>query len=184
MKLNVSSLPREALYGPEGSQVDLASIVTGLRPIIDHMATDHIVKEHASFGFALAHYHFTHWDDPQQFTWLVVGWGSDGDRYIANALCKLRATLREHCDTLSIRQQYPSLRHFRDVIETQKRDEDGLFAWGDFPWGGATLVHSGDFILPCAVSCLKEVEDDAVAKMIGGFIGAAMLKLDYPHKFA
>jgi hypothetical protein len=34
------------------------------------------------------------------------------------------------------------------------------------------------------VSALKEVEDDAAAKSIGGHVGATMLKIGNPDEFA
>jgi hypothetical protein len=81
---------------------------------------------------------------------------------------------------LWLRQSEPH--SFEQVVAQQ--EEDGSFRWGDFPWGGATFVTVGKHILPCAVSALKEVEDDAAAKAIAGHVGATMLKLDNPNEFA
>jgi hypothetical protein len=178
MHLDVSRLPRESLYE---DTINLASVVLSMRPSIEDWATSGLVKPNNSFGFAMA---FANenipWDSPEAFVSFVVGWGPEGDRYIANAVRKLRAALRERLDTLTMRLEFPE--KFQDNVESQ--EADGSFAWGDFPWGGATFVNVGDLTLPCSVSALKEVEDDAAAKSIGGHIGAAMLKVRNPKEFA
>jgi hypothetical protein len=178
MYLDVTRLPRQSLY--QGS-INLASVVWGLRTTIDEWAASELVKPNDSFGFAMANADkASSWDDPYAFVDFVVGWGPQADRYIANAVRKLRAALRTTLDTLFIRINNPD--NFRDVVESQ--EADGSFAWGDFPCGGATFVRVGDLFLPCAVSALKEVEDDAAAKSIGGHVGAMMLKIRNPDEFA
>lgn len=186
MDIDVSRFSREAIFGNGQNKINLASIVYNLRDTLSRWARDGLVKEHQSFGFAIAHpnphrpVHLDDRDDPYSIIWFVVGWGDEADRYVANAVRKLRPALRYQEDTLKLRIFRPDV--FRDVVPSV--DKDGNFPWGDFPWGGATFVRVGDLILPCAVSCLKEVEDDAAAKTIGGHIGSAMLQRYYPTEFA
>jgi hypothetical protein len=183
MKLDVSSLPTEGLYSQAGGEIDLAEIVLGLRPTIDEWMRTQLVEQTDSFGFAIANPAVdTHdeWDNPGRFVWFVVGWGPASDRYIANAVRKLRPALRWGEDTLDMRINRPHA--FINIVKEQ--EEDGSFEWGDFPKGGATFVRVGGLILPCSVSCFKEVEDDAVAKTCGGHTGATMLKLLNSEEFA
>lgn len=181
--LDVSRLPREAMYGEGPNRVDLASVVHELQNTFQLWVSTEMIKPYTSFGFAAAHpfYHHSNfgWDDPYGFTWFVVGWGDEGNRYIANAVRKLRPALRTKRDTLDLRLNDPHL--FQDKVESA--EADGTFAWGDFAWGGATFVRVGNLIIPCALSCLREVEDDAGAKTTGGHIGARMLKVDQPDVF-
>lgn len=185
MDLDVSRFPREALYGPaDGKQVDLAQIVLGLRPTFDDWGGQGLIDQTDSFGFAMAKPDIdfsTLWIDPYQYVWFVAGWGPEGDRYIANAVRKLRPLLREGNDTLAIRQWLHGDRHFENVVNSQ--EPDGSFRWGDFPWGGATNLHMGNHELHAAVSCYKEVEDDPAAKVAAALVGMTMLKLDEPAKF-
>lgn len=179
--IDVSRFPRELLFGPPDNQVDLGSVVMGLRSTFDSWAREGLVKKHSSFGFAVADpsSRFMDYNNPYDFVWFVVGWGEEGDRYIANAVRKLRSALRFHRDTLDLRLSMPE--GFQDTVPSV--DENGEFPWGDFPWGGATFVRVGGITLPCSVSTLKEVEDDAAAKTIGGHIGATMLRVDHPSEF-
>lgn len=185
LHLDVGLLPREALFGIKGGpKVNIASIPFGLRVILEDMAKHGLIKSNEKgFGFAAATptqdpRHRWNWDDPYDFTWFVAGWGSDGNRYIANAVRKLRAALREEKDTLFLRTDRPDA--FRDKVESSDRNG---YPWGDFPWGGATFVHVGDWIIPSAVSCYLEVEDDAAAKLVGGLCGAEILKISDPPEF-
>lgn len=181
MLLDVTRLPRQALYGPEENAVDLAATAAGLREAVDSWAQTGYVKKNTSCGFAAAHPDsFSDWDDPYKSTWFVAGWGPDADQYIANAVRKIRAVLRTRKDTLALRLTAPEL--FQDPVESKQAD--GGFPWGDFPWGGGTLVSVGNIVIPCAVSALWEVEDDAVAKAIGAFVATDMLRRDQPHMFA
>lgn len=182
MKLDVSRLPTEAPYGPEGAQIDLASAVVGLRASVYEMGRHRLVKPVKSFGFAAAHPgdpSALDWKDPYEFTWFVAGWGPDKDRYIANAVRKLRPTLRTKRSTLDLRMR--GGKAFKKRVASQ--ESDGSFKWGDFPWGGGVLANVGDIIIPVAVSTFLEVEDDAVAMLAGGLIGGRMLQLDKPDEY-
>lgn len=184
MLLDVASLPRTAPCESvaDGKSTDLATVASSLRPTINQWAADGLIKANDSFGFAAAHIDSKSgwsWDHPEQFIWFVIGWGPEGDRYIANAVRKLRPTLRINRDTLMLRVESPRL--FRETVDSTSAD--GSYPWGDFPWGGGTLVPVGPLVIPCAVSGLREREDDWVAKTIGGLIGTTMLSLRYPNLF-
>jgi hypothetical protein len=183
--LDVGKLPQHAHYGTDTRETDLAYEVTRMRTTIGLWEQIKLVKPNKSFslGFAAARPKLNpvrpEWDDPYDFVWFVAGWGPDGDRYIANAVRKLRPSLRTGRDTLDLRLAKSD--QFEDVVESAV---DGKFPWGDFPYGGATIVRTGNIILPCAVSGFHEVEDDTAAKAIGGRIGSTMLQMDYPELFA
>ena len=186
MNLDVSRLPQEAFVGEGSARMRLESIPARLSGVVDDMARAGLIKANMSFGCAFAKpaeelswVGYEDWNDPYSFVWFVAGWGPDRDRYIANAVRKLRASLREDKDTLTLRIKCPGA--FVDVVNSV--DEDGSFPWGDFPWGGATFVHVGDIVIPTAVSCLREVEDDAIAKLLGGLVGAESLKIKMPEEF-
>jgi hypothetical protein len=171
---------------PFGGEIDGVDIAKTIRRAasspVQFLARAGLVKKNQSFGFAAVHPQtpWDLWDNPHEFTWFVLGWGPDRNRYIANAVRKLRPTLREGRDTLEMRIKAPKL--FRDIVESE--DGHGGFPWGDFPWGGGTLVRVGDLTIPCAVSALREVEDDPIAKLLGGLTGAVMLKERNPDEFA
>ena len=185
MRLDVSILHRKALYSIGNNSCWLENIVSSAKESIRQLASATLIKANNSFGFALGdavqETNQKNWDNPYEFVWFVTGWGPDANRYIANAVRKLRPALRTGNDTLWLRQNAPHL--FQDIVESKQGDANP-FEWGDFPWGGATFVEVGDLILPCAVSALKEVEDDAVAKLLGGLIGATILKMNHPDEFA
>lgn len=185
MNLDITSFSREAKFGVGGEAIDLASVVVScLAPVIKPWTKAELLEETDNFGFAMAYPGLDYasvWDDPSAFTWFVVCWGHEGHRYAANALRKLRPALRWQRDTLELRLNQRDPEPFQDVVTSSKGDK--TFVWGDYPWGGATFVRVGNFVLPCAVSCYKEVEDDAVAKTIGGHVGATMLKIKDPEEF-
>jgi hypothetical protein len=181
--LNLNWLHRAAMYGTD----DLAALVMEMGTTITDWARLGIITPSDSFGFAAAHPRSElvipasdgRWNNPYKFVWFVVGWGPDGDRYIANAVRKLRPLLRTSKDTLELRLD-TSL-NFRNVVQSVV---DGKFPWGDFPHGGGTLVRTGSIIIPCAADGFPEVENDFVAKTMGGRIGATMLQTDCPELFA
>ncbi len=186
--LDVSRLPTSAEYGTDLDTYDLSKLIARLQPAIEVMAKRRLIKDKDSFGCAVAKpTHLSYqWDDPYAFTWFVAGWGKDPQQYIANAVRKLRPGLREGEDTLTLRTEAitkgeETSSRFRDVVG--KKEADGSFKWGDFPWGGMTFVRVGNLLLPVAVSCLFEVEDDAIAKLAGGLVGAEMLKIIYSSEF-
>jgi hypothetical protein len=192
MFLDVSRLPREALVGEGSTQINLASVLLGLRVQMEDMARCDLIKANMSFGFAAAKpvpksisalHDWTsykwNWDDPYDFTWFVAGWGPESSRYIANAVRKLRAALRKHMDTLQLRMEYPDA--FQDVVGSV--DDDGNFVWGDYPYGGAVFVPGGDMVYPCSCSALLEVQDHAMSMTAGGLVISELLQVTRPEQF-
>lgn len=181
--LDVSTLPFDQVYVCEdGSRINLRDFLDRHRVIVEALAAAGLVKSNESFGFAMTQpfpkvigeddeYS---WDEPSEFVWFVGGWGPDRDRYIANAIRKLRPLLRNGASyddplfsTLDIRFYQSDF--FADRVDSQ--DDDGNFPWGDFPWGGAVLISFDETALVGAVSGLSEIEDDFVVKLIlGGVI--------------
>lgn len=188
--LDVSTYPTTAPYGEGELQLNLAAIPRRMRTGFDELVKAGLIKPNDSFGCAVARPcrdgddTFQVWDadDPSDFLWFVTGWGPNRDMYVANAIRKLRPSLREGQDTLLMRCD-PETYVSGEAASVKSVDADGNFPWGDFFWGGAVFVHVGGLCIPVAVSCLYEVEDDAIAKLIGGSVGAEMLKIDMPDEF-
>lgn len=182
--LDITWLPQTQRVGSESSTVNLAAMVHLLRPTIEEFARLHVIKRSLSFGFAMAppgrawqHWHT--WNDPYQLTWFGTGWGHDRDRYVANAIRKMRAAQRVQADSLTIRDSPEGTPFGRFSDPVQSVEEDGSFAWGDFPHGGAVFVNFGDYQLLGAVSALAPEEDHAVAAMILNVIGLQLRKVGY-----
>ena len=182
--LDVSSMPFDQVYTcQDGSEINLGEFLDSHYDAIQALAAAGLIKANESFGFAMLRptlvedYIATNsWDKPEEFVWFVGGWGPDRDRYIANAIRKLRPLFRltlsalegdQLFTTLDIRFWRPS--YFEDVVE--QMNDDGTFPWGDFPWGGAVSESFGEMWLIGAVSCLTEIEDDFIAKLILGGLG-------------
>jgi hypothetical protein len=180
--LNVTRLPSQRVYiCKDENTIDLREFLGQYYTPVAALAREGLVKHNDSFGFAMAtpmdtdtYYDVVKlWDDPEQFTWFVGGWGPNKDRYIANAVRKMRALLREKADTLDLRFNNPG--SFRDKIESVV---NGTYPWGDFPWGGACFVTMGDLVLAGAISCLSEIQDDFVTRLILSAIGERIVKGD------
>lgn len=180
--LDVSTMPFERVYTCEdGSKIDLREFLDLHYDAVQALAGSGLVKAKESFGFAMLAPIWEDdpfpeddfWDKPEEFTWFVGGWGPDRDKYIANAVRKLRPLVRvgmtdEGVDsTLCMRFENPSL--FQDPVDSV--NDDGTFPWGDFPWGGAAAVIMGPLTVAGAVSTFSEIEDDMVARLILGGIG-------------
>ena len=177
--LDVSSFPTNAVYDDgEGVVVDMTELMERLKPSIESMVGT-VVKETESFGFAMGvpmwdDYNLDDkWDNPQEFVWFVYGWGPERDRYIANAIRKMRPLLRTFANdsTLSLRF-YGDSSLFRDIVESEV---SGIFPWGDFPWGGAVIMQYDELTLTGSVSCYKEIEDDIVTRLILGLFGKEIM---------
>jgi len=121
-----------------------------------------------SFGLvaldpALSDRYSTIWRSPTELLEgaIVIGWGPDWRRYVANALRKCRAVAREGLDSLYMEKHAPA----RFVDPVGECDEHGDFPDGDFPFGGAVRIGcgSGHYIL--GVSSLTQEEDDLVARL-------------------
>ena len=185
MLLDVSQLPRNAVFrGADNAELDLCQHALEMRGVIEELMGQGSIKRSPNFGFAMAgpasvEVLQLQWDKPYESTQLVVGWGDEAARYIANAVRKLRPMLRVGRDTLWMRTEAST--QFRDSVDSVQ--DDGTFQWGDFPWGGGTLVGCGDLVLPVAVSGFSETEDDFVAKFIAGYLGTAMQRCMRPDLF-
>jgi hypothetical protein len=177
----MSGMPFDQIYQCEDdTDINLRKLLDDHYDGVMGLQAGGLFKATESFGFAMAAPRIGNitnlnkvWDDADQFVWFVGGWGDQRERYIANAIRKMRALLRldeyhlQWPSTLDIRLK-GGQHHFRDIVDSV--DEDGNYPWGDFPWGGATIVHMGDLVLVGAVSALSEIEDDFVARLILGSI--------------
>jgi hypothetical protein len=167
--LYVSDLSAHGIYVcKDGTHIFMSQLIEELHGVVDALAAAGKIRENDSFGFAMTMPQANgslmctdDWDRPDKFVWFTGGWGPHKERYVANAVRKLRATLREGGDTLDLRQHSPE--SFIDVADSV--DGDGNFAWGDFPWGGAVIVDVFGVVAAGAVSCLHEIEDDYVARL-------------------
>lgn len=121
VKLDITTLPTSH----EENGVQLADLSGEFRAIIGLLGNINTVRRVDSFGYAIAiNPNYDNWDDPSEFVTIVGGWGEDKDRYIANAVRKMRASLRESLDSLMI-DAYDGAQ-FIDPVESQ--EEDGTFA--------------------------------------------------------
>lgn len=189
-QLDVTTLPFDQAYTcKDGSKIDMCELLDQHYEAVQALAATGLIKANDSFGFAMLApvtednidmmdvEEF--WDKPEQFVWFVGGWGSKRDVYIANAVRKLRAIIRcqqynqvDALSTLDLHMMEPAF--FRDTVDDQ--NEDGTYPWGDFPWGGAVVMPYGDDLgLAAAVSCLTEIEDDTVARLIIGNIAKKII---------
>lgn len=180
--LNIDEFPFDREFSfQDGPSVDLGRILFNTRPLIEYMGSQWFIKENPSFGFAMTkplwedepdNYEST-WNDPHEFVWLVGGWGPDRDRYIANAIRKLRPLLRyAELSTLDMHFYRPD--QFKDPVES--REQDGSFKWGDFPYGGAVYVQLGDISLHGACSAFTQIQDDMVTRVILTHMGEKILE--------
>jgi len=183
--LNVSAMPFERIYTcQDDTQINMSEFLRDHADAVEALVAHGLVRdnEDSSFGFAMAEpsikwsHILSNWDDPEKFVWFVGGWGPERDRFIANAIRKMRAMLRIINESRLMEEDFSTLRvrfwnqkAFKDIVPD--KNEDGTFPWGDFPWGGAVLQHMGRLKLMGAVSCLTEIEDDFMAKLLLGGVG-------------
>lgn len=180
--LDISTMPFDQSYTcKDGTVINFYDVFHQYRRMIEMQMQDGLIKQKDSFGFAMAHpqWHDDRedygiwtdedvWDKPEKFVWFVAGWGPECDRYIANAIRKLRPLLRlyvgrHHGGTLGIKLFGGE--GFQDKVDL-KNEPEGTFSWGDFPRGGAVYAQLGPLVLPVAVSALSETEDDSMAGLI------------------
>ena len=186
--LDISKLPFESKYDcQDGTTIDMKKFLENLRTPINVLGTTGNIGQVDSLGFVMAKpLNFMvnvlpddyYWDDPVSYVWFAGGWGPDRDMYIANAVRKMRAMLREGLETLYMRLGCYQDTHFRDLVD--QTDAIGNFAWGDFPWGGAVEVQLvSNLLLHGAVSCFDDdVDDDITARLILGILGKQILISD------
>lgn len=130
-----------------------------------------------------------HWNEPGKFVWLVGGWGHHKNRYIANAVRKLRAVTRLGQDTLPLALD-PELRkhnfvgaiteaeieHEKDLVNTDPTHTE--FRWGDFTFGGGVILTKGGIIQTGAGSGDTQQNDDDIMKRAIGTLLDALIDID------
>ena len=172
--VDVDAFSRSCPY----AEIDLADSVLDLRTTLDGLVAAGIItfpesNTSRSVGIAMA---VPNWgaaildDDPDSLVRFVVGWGDVSDRVIANAVRKMRPAARTGLDSLQMVRKYPG--RFEDVVEAQ--EADGSFLWGDFPYGGASIVTVGRHDVLFSVSGYTQESDDFVSKLLGARNGLAM----------
>lgn len=185
-QLDVTELPTEWVYScVDGRLIEMNYLLSAHSETLAVMAGSGVIKVSASYGFALTvpighndkGWEVSDWDNPEKFVAFVGGRGPERDRYIANAVRKLRPWLRqaaagcEFDSTLNMRQF--CLQLFEQGVESQ--NTDGTFPWGDYPYGGAVVVSFPEFALAGAVSGFSEVQDDTVARIILGSLAEQII---------
>lgn len=184
--LDLTELPTEWAYPcADGTLIEMSYLLAAHGEAIATMQATGLIESKGSYGFALtipiAHsskgWGVSDWDDPEKYIAYVGGRGLERDRYAANAVRKLRPWLRQAAEghefdsTLNMRQFAPEL--FQHGVESQSAD--GVFPWGDYPWGGAAVVSFPGFALAGAVSGFSEVQDDTVARVILGSLAEQII---------
>jgi hypothetical protein len=150
-------------------------------PSIQTMMAEGVLTRKESFGFALANPAADLsrvWNIPSKLIAFAYAYGPEGDYYVANAVRKLRAAARTGKDTQELRLYYPH--RFANVVE--KKEPDGSFEWGDFPFDGAVHVYPVGRHLLGAVSALPKEEDPVAASLITNAIGLAMWHADQANQ--
>jgi len=173
--LDIRTLPCELTRTfKDDSTFDVEQFTATISKAIAALAEGGVIKQ-ASFGFAFGvpmavdEYDLSdHWDDPAKFVWCVGGWGAGSSKYVANAARKMRPMLRSYAES-SLEMYHGFPEDFRDKVDS--RQDDGSFAWGDFPWGGGVRVPMCGMIFTCAVSGFSQAEDHAVALLLAGLLG-------------
>lgn len=176
--LHITAIPRRFTWnGGTPAAIDLGATVLGMQRVIELMMADGQLTQKDSFGFAMANPTVVLgdvWDDPSKLIAMVMYWGPDGLKYAANACRKIRPSARTGQDSETLRREHPEL--FRDNVESV--EADGTFAWGDFPYGGATYLTVEGHLLLGAVSALPQVEDPIASRLLTGMAGLAMHRSD------
>lgn len=178
--LMVCDLPRELVHTfDDGSTFNFAEFSRMIVPAITALAAARAISQ-SDFGFAFGTPQKVedfdldeHWDDPMKYVWCVDGWGLKSNKYIANAVRKMRPLLRLNAvSTQEVCEGYPEA--FVDVVDSIQ--DDGTFAWGDFPKGGAVRTIMGGMIFVCGVSGFSPDEDHAVALLLANALGVRFVK--------
>jgi hypothetical protein len=113
-------------------------------------------------------------DNPEAlFDFAYLSDGSDdgeAERYAANALRKMRATVRTGVDTLVLARSVDEM-FVNRVGDTDTASE---LPWGEFPYGGAVLVDNGKqgaakVQVVVGVSAFTQEEDDWLAELVAKF---------------
>lgn len=184
--LDVSTFPRTLLYDGSEKSFFFEELNQTIQDIMYFLGVLGVVKRVDSFGFAVAVSDIAidsslegsiEIDDPSTYVAFVGGWGPEQDRYIANAIRKMRASLdSDENDTIKITQDGVN-EHYNTV---ESVDENGNFPWGNFAWGGSAYVAFGNYNHLVSVSALKQDEDDVASSIIGKLIGMKRHRANMP----
>ncbi len=184
--LDVTELPTDWGYSCQnGTFIGMNDLLATHGEVISALEVSGLIKTNGSYGFALSvpliphgdGWEMTEWDTPQKYVAFVGGRGPERNRYVANAVRKLRPCLRQIVGgygldgTLAMRLFAPDL--FQRGVESQ--DDNGTFPWGDYPWGGAAVVPLPEFAIAGAISGFSEVQDDTVARVILGSLAEQII---------
>jgi hypothetical protein len=176
--LDVASLPGSAVFTNEAGSIDFGELLMEkLEPLIITMEACGIIKKTENFGFAMAKPGIdlidNPWDDPTRLVWMTIGWGPDQERYIANAVRKMRYSARTTFDSIEC-----------DVLDfntpVNSVEDDGTYLWGDFPWGGAAWYGdlNNGLLLLGGVSGYTQQQDHIVAQLILSTFDLAIFELN------
>lgn len=179
MNLDIRTFPFHQT-GKDG--LDLAECIQQSRPILEQMTALGLIgpASKGSFGFAMAdpfaamspdgYQHL--YQDPHKLVWLVGGWGPDRDRYIANAIRKMRAAARTGLDTLLLAtQEQPEavFENFSSQSSATARYEE------EYGFGGATFGYYRGRCLLFSVSTYPQEHDPVASLLVGSVIAAHLL---------
>lgn len=180
--LDVTTFPTTYIYKGVHGTAWFEDLIPKIKDVLTDWARQDLIRDTLdSFGFAISLLESDElevkYDHPKEFINFVGGWGDDQQRYTANAIRKMRAAARTTSDTLEMVEfgSKHNVSMFENVVESQV---DGVFPWGEFPYGGAVFVSFGDRTLLVGVSGLTQEQDDFVAGFIGKLLGMAMYLVD------
>lgn len=180
-KLDIDEFNLVGWHSTKQGPIDLAEVALRLWWAIENWSATGLITENTSFGCAITQVNLSdrqiRWNDPSTYILCVVSWGDDGDRYVLNAVRKLRATMRTGRDTLDLRMNEPG--RFQDVVGSQEPNGDCL--WGDYPWGGAVFDTFAGNRFGVGVSAYNQVQDEFVARTIHALIGTMITQREHPE---
>jgi hypothetical protein len=170
--LDVSTLPRSLTYEGEYGSFELADLLPKIQHSIEFFASEGIVREEDSFGFAVV-IDGVQWedidpDDPSTYISFVGGWGPRQDQCIANAVRKIRFALKIEDDSINVAQMPDD---YEIDVSVPSATPEGTFPWGSFPHGGAVFLPFGKYENIVSSSALAADEDDLSSGFVGKLIG-------------
>lgn len=183
-ELDVTQLPFRQQYGcRNGTTIDIGKYFGGYHRPVQSMIGAQLFRRTVDLGFVMAppvrdgEYKLgAVWDDWSEYVWYAGGWGSGRNAHIANAVRMMRPILREQShSSFALRHEAPEV--FKDVVALDTRG-NGIYQWGDLPYGGAVVVEVRGLILVGAVSGLSEIQNESFANMTLSGIAEQILKGD------
>jgi hypothetical protein len=133
---------------------------------------DRLMRQNPHLGVAVANPAFAGtsfrkvWDDPANLVGLGLSFGTEGHRFLCNAVRKLRPAARLGVDTLALRKD--DFVDWKNPVESESDDPDNPYPWGDFPYGGAAYSNpeTGRHKVLVATSALYEEEDHMLSVLL------------------